>query len=169
MLDDEDNIIDVDDEEHEDPDKPAIHPSLMLDRMVLVIDEAGQRRDETCVIVKQILPNSIISTADSPADAHKKIAKAQFDTYVINLLMPGYSSSPVVKAITNDPLHPLLVGFAADKMSDAYDPKKGIKIKPLRRIFEIESAKEEDVLVDVDEIDDVDAEADAEPEEEEIF
>ncbi len=113
--------------------------SLTAERYVLVVDEEGQRRLETVEIVKQILPNAEIETADAPEIAEVKMSSHDYDTYVVNFLMPGYSSSNFVKTICNHPKSPLLVGFAADKMSDAYDPKKGIKIKPLSRLFEIES------------------------------
>jgi hypothetical protein len=59
---------------------------------------------------------------------------------VVNFLMPGYSSSPFVKAVANHPEHPLLIGFAADKMSDAVDPKKGLKIIPLKRLFDLDTS-----------------------------
>jgi hypothetical protein len=63
--------------------------------------------------------------------------ECDFDTYVVNFLMPGFSNSKFVKAVANHPEHPLLVGFAADKMSDALDPKKGLKIIPLKRLFDL--------------------------------
>lgn len=115
----------------------ALHASLTANRQVLVVDEEGQRRDETVTIINTILPNADVFTADSTEDAEGKMQKSNYDTFVINLLMPGYSSSNFVKAVHNDPRHPLMVGFSADKMSDAYDPKKGIKVKPLRKLFEI--------------------------------
>ncbi|MFC1584469.1 hypothetical protein ACFL5V_02860 [Fibrobacterota bacterium] len=117
--------------------KTSIHPSLLSSRRVLIVDEEGDRRLETAEIVKKILPNAKISVAGSPEEAEVQINKKGYDTYVVNLLMPGYSNSEFVKAVHNHPKHPLMVGFSADKMSDAYDPKKGIKIKPLRKLFEI--------------------------------
>jgi hypothetical protein len=63
---------------------------------------------------------------------------------VVNFLMPGYSSSPFVKAVANHPEHPLLIGFAADKMSDAVDPKKGLKIIPLKRLFDMDTSASSD-------------------------
>jgi hypothetical protein len=42
--------------------------------------------------------------------------------------------------VANHPEHPLLIGFAADKMSDAVDPKKGLKIIPLKRLFDLDTS-----------------------------
>jgi DNA-binding NtrC family response regulator len=89
------------------------------------------------------MPNSTIETSDSCEEAETRLGENRFDTFVVNLLMPGYSSSSFVKGIFNHDDHPLMVGFSADKMSDAYDPKKGIKIKPLRKLFELETLVEE--------------------------
>jgi DNA-binding NtrC family response regulator len=126
----------------ENPDtegKAGIHPSLLIERKVLVVDEEGQRRQETVEIVRKVLPHAKIAVSNSPEEAETEMRKKEYDTYVVNLLMPGYSSSEFVKAVHNHPRHPLIVGFSADKMSDAYDPKKGIKIKPLRKLFEFNS------------------------------
>ena len=120
----------------------SLHKSLLQDRRILVVDEAGTRREETVAIVKKILPNAKVETANGPEEAEIKMYKKSYDTFVVNLLMPGYSASSFVKAIHNHDEHPLMVGFAADKMSDAYDPKKGIKIKPLRKLFEVDSFRE---------------------------
>jgi len=125
-----------------EPEKSGLHASLAKARNVLVVDEAGSRRDETIEILKTVLPNVTISVANSPELAEEEVNKNFFDTYVVNLLMPGYSSSNFVKAVHNNDNHPLLVGFSADKMSDAYDPKKGIKVKPLRKLFEMENPDE---------------------------
>ena len=111
---------------------------------MLVVDEAGQRREETVAIVEKILPKAVVDVADNPEQAQVKMDATPYDTYVINFLMPGFGASTFMKAVTNHPGRPLLMGFAADKMSDAYDPKKGIKIKPLRKLFEIESYNDND-------------------------
>ena len=103
-----------------------------------MVDEEGQRRIETVTIISQILPNAIIEVADDPDEAWDIMQDCEFDTYVVNFLMPGYSSSPFVKAVANRPDHPLLLGFAADKISDAVDPKKGLKIIPLKRLFDLD-------------------------------
>lgn len=113
--------------------------SLLAPRQVLVVDEEGQRRDETVEVVQKILPNAAISVATGPDEAKAKMESKEFDTFVINLLMPGYSSSEFVKSVANHPKHPILIGFAADKMSDAFDPRRGIKLKPLKRLFEIDN------------------------------
>src|SRR6185436_5888620 len=103
-------------------------------------DEEGQRRNETVAIITQILPNAVIETANDPEEALGMMEEGDFDTFVVNFLMPGYSSSPFVKAVANHPEHPLLIGFAADKMSDAVDPKKGLKIIPLKRLFDLDTS-----------------------------
>jgi hypothetical protein len=108
------------------------------ERIILVVDEDGQRRNETVAIISQILPNAVIEVADDPEEALGMMDEGDFDTFVVNFLMPGYSSSPFVKAVANHPEHPLLIGFAADKMSDAVDPKKGLKIIPLKRLFDLD-------------------------------
>jgi hypothetical protein len=110
------------------------------ERIILVVDEEGQRRNETVAIITQILPNAIIEVASDPEEALGMMEEGDFDTYVVNFLMPGYSSSPFVKAVANHPEHPLLIGFAADKMSDAVDPKKGLKIIPLKRLFDLDTS-----------------------------
>jgi hypothetical protein len=110
------------------------------ERIILVVDEEGQRRNETVAIITQILPNAIIEVANDPEEALGMMEEGDFDTYVVNFLMPGYSSSPFVKAVANHPEHPLLIGFAADKMSDAVDPKKGLKIIPLKRLFDLDTS-----------------------------
>lgn len=110
------------------------------ERIILVVDEEGQRRNETVAIITQILPNAEIEVADDPEEALGMMAEGDFDTFVVNFLMPGYSSSPFVKAVANHPEHPLLIGFAADKMSDAVDPKKGLKIIPLKRLFDLDTS-----------------------------
>lgn len=114
------------------------------ERIILVVDEEGQRRNETVAIITQILPNAEIEVADDPEEALGMMAEGDFDTYVVNFLMPGYSSSPFVKAVANHPEHPLLIGFAADKMSDAVDPKKGLKIIPLKRLFDLDTSSTAD-------------------------
>lgn len=156
-------------EDKEGRPKSGIHSSLLLDRQVLVVDEPGNRRIETLAIVAKIMPHATIETADSCEEAETRLDENRFDTFVVNLLMPGYSSSSFVKGIFNHDDHPLMVGFSADKMSDAYDPKKGIKIKPLRKLFELETLVEEgapelseEELEELDEIDDVDEEIDEE-------
>ena len=110
------------------------------ERIILVVDEDGQRRNETVAIISQILPNAEIEVANDPEEALGMMAEGDFDTFVVNFLMPGYSSSPFVKAVANHPEHPLLIGFAADKMSDAVDPKKGLKIIPLKRLFDLDTS-----------------------------
>jgi hypothetical protein len=110
------------------------------ERIILVVDEDGQRRNETVSIITQILPNAVIEVADDPEEALGMMEEGDFDTFVVNFLMPGYSSSPFVKAVANHPEHPLLIGFAADKMSDAVDPKKGLKIIPLKRLFDLDTS-----------------------------
>ena len=113
------------------------------ERIILVVDEEGQRRNETVAIITQILPNAVIEVANDPEEALGMMEEGDFDTFVVNFLMPGYSSSPFVKAVANHPEHPLLIGFAADKMSDAVDPKKGLKIIPLKRLFDLDSSSAE--------------------------
>jgi PleD family two-component response regulator len=119
--------------------KPSIHFSLTANRNILVVDEEGPRRQETVDIVQKILLNADIDVAASPEQALAMMKQNEYDTFVVNLLMPGYSSSEFVKEVHNHSSHPLIVGFSADKMSDAYDPKKGIKVKPLRKLFEKDS------------------------------
>lgn len=112
-------------------------PTDTSERYFLVVDEEGKRRTETITIISQILPNAVIEVADDPEEALEIMHDCDFDTYVVNFLMPGYSASSFVKAVANHPDHPLLLGFAADKISDAVDPKKGLKIIPLKRLFDL--------------------------------
>lgn len=131
-------------DETESDDEPGLEASLGVtdtsERIILVVDEEGQRRNETVAIISQILPNAVIETANDPEEALGMMEEGDFDTFVVNFLMPGYSSSPFVKAVANHPEHPLLIGFAADKMSDAVDPKKGLKIIPLKRLFDLDTS-----------------------------
>jgi hypothetical protein len=154
----EEDLFPSDDEEDEEADEPLFgdEPEGELDgdlpadavllatdtseRIILVVDEDGQRRNETVAIISQILPNAEIEVANDPEDALAMMDEGDFDTFVVNFLMPGYSSSAFVKAVANHPEHPLLIGFAADKMSDAVDPKKGLKIIPLKRLFDLDTA-----------------------------
>lgn len=115
-------------------------PTDTSERYILVVDEEGQRRSETALIISQILPNAVVEVADDPEEALEMMSDCEFDTYVVNFLMPGYSASPFVKAVANHPDHPLLIGFAADKISDAVDPKKGLKIIPLKRLFDLDAS-----------------------------
>ncbi len=135
---DEDIDEDVEDEEEPGLD-PSIAPTDTSERIILVVDEDGQRRNETVAIIGQILPNAVVEVANDPEEAVAMMDEGDFDTFVVNFLMPGYSSSPFVKAVANHPDHPLLIGFAADKMSDAVDPKKGLKIIPLKRLFDLDA------------------------------
>ena len=128
LRDDDDDTLDT-----------AFIPTDTSERYILVVDEEGRRRSETVTIISQILPNAIIEIADDPDEALEIMQDCDFDTYVVNFLMPGYSASPFVKAVANHPEHPLLLGFAADKISDAIDPKKGLKIIPLKRLFDLET------------------------------
>jgi CheY-like chemotaxis protein len=128
-----------------DEEELAIDPAVVgstdtSERIILVVDEEGQRRNETVAIITQILPNAVIEVANDPEEALEMMEEGDFDTFVVNFLMPGYSSSPFVKAVANHPEHPLLIGFAADKMSDAVDPKKGLKIIPLKRLFDLDTS-----------------------------
>ena len=125
-------------EDEDEPLETAFVPTDTSERYILVVDEEGQRRNETMTIVSQILPNAIVEVADDPEEALEIMQEADFDTYVVNFRMPGYSASPFVKAVANHPDHPLLIGFAADKISDALDQKKGLKIIPLKRLFDLE-------------------------------
>lgn len=125
-------------EDEDEPLETAFVPTDTSERYILVVDEEGQRRTETMTIVSQILPNAIVEVADDPEEALEIMQEADFDTYVVNFLMPGYSASPFVKAVANHPDHPLLIGFAADKISDALDQKKGLKIIPLKRLFDLD-------------------------------
>ncbi len=135
-------------------------PTDTSDRTILVVDEECPRRKETVTIIRQILPNAEIEEADDPEEAHEMMEEVDFDTYVVNFLMPGFSSSPFVKAVINHPEHPLLIGFAADKMSDAVDPKKGLKIIPLKRLFDLEATTAPEGGEDTEEegVEDTDAE-----------
>jgi hypothetical protein len=125
-------------EEEDEPLETAFVPTDTSERFILVVDEEGQRRNETVTIVSQILPNAVVEVADDPEEAFEIMQDCDFDTYVVNFLMPGYSASPVVKAVANHPDHPLLIGFAADKISDALDQRKGLKIIPLKRLFDLD-------------------------------
>ncbi|MDB5105765.1 MAG: hypothetical protein JWP91_3454 [Fibrobacteres bacterium] len=140
--DDEDAAEPLFEDESADVEEVALEVTLgttdTSERIILVVDEEGQRRNETVAIISQILPNAEIEVADDPEEALGMMEEGDFDTYVVNFLMPGYSSSPFVKAVANHPEHPLLIGFAADKMSDAVDPKKGLKIIPLKRLFDLD-------------------------------
>jgi PleD family two-component response regulator len=127
-------------EEEDDALDTSFVPTDTSERYILVVDEEGKRRNETVTIISQILPNAIIEVADDPEEAAEIMQDCDFDTYVVNFLMPGYSASPFVKAVANHPDHPLLLGFAADKISDAVDPKKGLKIIPLKRLFDLDTA-----------------------------
>jgi hypothetical protein len=132
-------------DESEDDAEVGLDPAVIgtpdtSERIILVVDEEGQRRNETVAIITQILPNAEIEVADDPEEALEMMEEGDFDTFVVNFLMPGYSSSPFVKAVANHPEHPLLIGFAADKMSDAVDPKKGLKIIPLKRLFDLDTS-----------------------------
>ncbi len=140
--DDEEDGFDeeMDEEEELQSLESALADTDRSKRMILVVDEEGQRRDETATIIRTILPNSTIECADDPEEAEEIMLEGDFDTYVVNFLMPGYSSSNFVKNVCNHPDHPLLIGFAADKMSDAVDPKKGLKIIPLKRLFEMDAS-----------------------------
>jgi len=129
-------------EDEDEPLETAFVPTDTSERFILVVDEEGQRRNETMSIVSQILPNAVVEVADDPEEALEIMQEADFDTYVVNFLMPGYSASPFVKAVANHPDHPLLIGFAADKISDALDQKKGLKIIPLKRLFDLDVAPE---------------------------
>jgi hypothetical protein len=150
---DEDEIEDDDDDKSAEPlfgdESDAAEEGVLeavlantdtSERIILVVDEEGQRRNETVSIITQILPNAVIEVADDPEEALGMMEEGDFDTFVVNFLMPGYSSSPFVKAVANHPEHPLLIGFAADKMSDAVDPKKGLKIIPLKRLFDLDTS-----------------------------
>jgi CheY-like chemotaxis protein len=125
-------------------DPAALGSPDTSERIILVVDEEGQRRNETVAIITQILPNAVIEVANDPEEALEMMEEGDFDTFVVNFLMPGYSSSPFVKAVANHPEHPLLIGFAADKMSDAVDPKKGLKIIPLKRLFDMDTSASSD-------------------------
>ena len=146
---DEDEDAEGEDEEgfseESDDEELALDPAAVAnpdtsERIILVVDEEGQRRNETVAIITQILPNAVIEVANDPEEALEMMEEGDFDTFVVNFLMPGYSSSPFVKAVANHPEHPLLIGFAADKMSDAVDPKKGLKIIPLKRLFDLDTS-----------------------------
>jgi hypothetical protein len=126
--------------EEEEPLEVTLTATDTSERIILVVDEEGQRRNETVAIITQILPNAVIEVASDPEEALGMMEEGDFDTFVVNFLMPGYSSSPFVKAVANHPEHPLLIGFAADKMSDAVDPKKGLKIIPLKRLFDLDTS-----------------------------
>ncbi len=128
LRDDDDDVLDT-----------SFIPTDTSERYILVVDEEGPRRGETVTIISQILPNAIVEVADDPDEAWDIMQDVEFDTYVVNFLMPGYSASAFVKAVANHPDHPLLLGFAADKISDAVDPKKGLKIIPLKRLFDLEA------------------------------
>ena len=125
-------------EDEDEPLETAFVPTDTSERFILVVDEEGQRRTETVTIVQQILPNAVVEVADDPEEALEVMQEADFDTYVVNFLMPGYSASQFVKAVANHPDHPLLIGFAADKISDALDQRKGLKIIPLKRLFDLD-------------------------------
>lgn len=135
--DDDEPFFNVDDEDDTLPLDASLAVADTSERTLLVVDEEGQRRNETVTIIQQILPNATIEVADDPEEAMEMMEECDFDTYVVNFLMPGFSNSHFVKAVANHPGHPLLVGFAADKMSDALDPKKGLKIIPLKRLFDL--------------------------------
>lgn len=138
-IDDDDDapFINLEDDDDTLPLDASLAVADTSERTLLVVDEEGQRRNETVTIIQQILPNATIEVADDPEEALDMMLECDFDTYVVNFLMPGFSNSKFVKAVANHPDHPLLVGFAADKMSDALDPKKGIKIIPLKRLFDL--------------------------------
>jgi PleD family two-component response regulator len=138
-------------EDEDEPLETAFVPTDTSERYILVVDEEGQRRNETMTIVSQILPNAVVEVADDPEEALEIMQEADFDTYVVNFLMPGYSASPFVKAVANHPDHPLLIGFAADKISDALDQKKGLKIIPLKRLFDLDVNTESKEKADKDE------------------
>jgi hypothetical protein len=125
-------------DDEDEPLETAFVPTDTSERFILVVDEEGQRRNETVTIVSQILPNAVVEVADDPEEAHEIMQDCDFDTYVVNFLMPGFSASPFVKAVANHPDHPLLIGFAADKISDALDQRKGLKIIPLKRLFDLD-------------------------------
>jgi CheY-like chemotaxis protein len=125
-------------DDEDEPLETAFVPTDTSERFILVVDEEGQRRNETVTIVQQILPNAVVEVADDPEEALEVMQEADFDTYVVNFLMPGYSASPFVKSVANHPDHPLLIGFAADKISDALDQRKGLKIIPLKRLFDLD-------------------------------
>lgn len=127
-------------DEGDEPLEATLAVTDTSERIILVVDEDGQRRNETVAIITQILPNAVIEVANDPEEALGMMEEGDFDTFVVNFLMPGYSSSPFVKAVANHPEHPLLIGFAADKMSDAVDPKKGLKIIPLKRLFDLDTS-----------------------------
>jgi CheY-like chemotaxis protein len=129
------SALEIDDDT---PMETTFVPTDTSERYILVVDEEGQRRGETTDIISQILPNAVVEVADDPEEALEMMQDCEFDTYVVNFLMPGYSASPFVKAVANHPDHPLLIGFAADKISDAVDPKKGLKIIPLKRLFDLD-------------------------------
>lgn|GEM_PF-1495130 len=129
-------------DDEDEPLETAFVPTDTSERFILVVDEEGQRRNETVSIVQQILPNAVIEVADDPEEALEVMEEADFDTYVVNFLMPGFSASPFVKAVANHPDHPLLIGFAADKISDALDQRKGLKIIPLKRLFDLDAPNE---------------------------
>ncbi len=140
IIDEEDDdtpFINLDDDDDTLPLDASLAVADTSERTLLVVDEEGQRRNETVTIIQQILPNATIEVADDPDEAMEMMLECEFDTYVVNFLMPGFSNSKFVKAVANHPEHPLLVGFAADKMSDALDPKKGLKIIPLKRLFDL--------------------------------
>jgi CheY-like chemotaxis protein len=125
-------------QEDDEPLETAFVPTDTSERFILVVDEEGQRRNETVTIVQQILPNAVVEVADDPEEALEVMQEADFDTYVVNFLMPGFSASAFVKSVANHPDHPLLIGFAADKISDALDQRKGLKIIPLKRLFDLD-------------------------------
>jgi len=127
-------------EDEEDTFDASFIPTDTSERYILVVDEEGKRRNETVTIISQILPNAIVEVADDPEEALEVMQDCDFDTFVVNFLMPGFSASPFVKAVANHFEHPLLLGFAADKISDAVDPKKGLKIIPLKRLFDLDAA-----------------------------
>ncbi len=126
-------------EDEEDTFDASFIPTDTSERYILVVDEEGKRRNETVTIISQILPNAIVEVADDPEEAAEIMQDCDFDTFVVNFLMPGYSASPFVKSVANHFEHPLLLGFAADKISDAVDPKKGLKIIPLKRLFDLDA------------------------------
>ncbi len=103
-------------------------------RRVLVVEPDETRRKLMVAIVCELMPGSSVQEAEDEDEAEVALEEDEFEMAILDLQVPGFSSSEFVRTVNNNE-STILVSLNLNNLEPG-DEKNKSKIDPLRKLFE---------------------------------
>lgn len=108
------------------------------DRRILVLELDESHLPKSLLVLRDLLTGATIEGTSSMEAALRLMEEQEWDTFVVDFLEPGISSSEFVKQIHNQP-EAILVAVAFNGLTQgAEEERNRFKLEPLRKLFDVE-------------------------------